>query len=370
MRKNTGNWALPGIVFVGAFAMSAACGSEAPNLSGSDCPVQENPSTTVTSTNATTGTGGTTTSGPASTAASVTVTTGASTGSGMEAPQYDVPAADEIAARLHSCHKLTYAQLGNFLRARGVLVPSGAPSDLKTAMVTINGVNKTLGALFGGTGSACEILATPGVGGTDPLCGAGETCFCSQNDKTDLGIACTDTDQCPTGRICDLADTLRCVIANRNCVDVGTGSGAEAPDGYCIAAPKTAGFLYFSAGDALGVAKLDSRLGDADEHTTASAAKLFDIFVQAAPQIIANIADPTKAPACTLNGKNLPMFDPNDGSCVEQTLSCLLGMPASQDHLLLCNLMVQKANVADLADVAKKRHVAIAALLSGVHACQ
>ena len=68
MRKNTGNWALPGVVFVGAFAMSAACGSEAPDISGSDCPTQENPSTTVSSTGAaTTGAGGNTTAGATST---------------------------------------------------------------------------------------------------------------------------------------------------------------------------------------------------------------------------------------------------------------------------------------------------------------
>ncbi len=341
MRKHTGNWALPGIVFVGAFAMSAACGSEAPNISGSECPVQENPSTTVTSTSATTGAGGTTTSGPASTAASVTVTTGASTGSGMEAPQYDVPAADEIATRLHACHKLTYEQLGTFLRARGVLVPSGAPSDLKTEIVTINGTPMTLGSIFGGTGSACEIAATPTLGGADPLCAPGQVCFCNQSDKVGATIT--------------------------SCADSAVG---EAPDGYCIAAPKTAGSLYFGATEAFGVPKRDARVGENDEHTTASALKLFDIFVQAAPQIIANIGDPTKAPACTLKGKNLPMFDPKDGSCVEETLSCLLGMPASPDHLLLCNLMVQKANVADPTDVAKKRHVAIAALLSGIHACQ
>ena len=346
MRKNTGNWALPGIVFVGAFAMSAACGSEAPNLSGSECPVQENPSTTVTSTSATTGAGGTTTSGPASTAASVTVTTGASTGSGMEAPQYDVPAADEITARLHSCHKLTYAQIGNFLRARGVLVPPGNVSDLSSTMVTINGVNKTLGSIFGGSNTGCEMADTVANGSgvaNDPLCAMGETCFCNQSDKlTDL---------------------------NSTCLDVGN-NGADAKNGYCVKKIATPGFLYFNGKDALGVPKLDSRQGEKDEHSTSAAMKLFDIFIQSAAEIIANIADPTKAPACTLNGKNLPMFDPNDGSCVEESVSCLLGMPASEDHMLLCNLIVQKANVADVTDVTKKRNIAVAVLLSAAHSCQ
>jgi len=350
MRKNTGNWALPGVVFVGAFAMSAACGSEAPELSGSDCPTQENPSTTVSSTSAaTTGAGGNTNAGATSTTStstSVAATTGASTGTGMEAPMYDVPAADEIASRLHACHKMTYAQLGNFLRNRGVSAPQVGLSDTKTTTVTINGVSKSLGAVFGGSNNACEMADTVANGsgqGNDPLCPSGEACFCNQDDK--------------------LNET------NRNCLDVGN-NGSDAKDGYCVKKIATSGFLYFNGKDALGVPKLDSRQAEKDEHSTASAMKLMDIFVQGASEIVANIGDPVKAPACTLNGKNQPMFDAKDGSCVEESVSCLIGQPASPDHMLLCNLIVGKANVADQTDVTKKRNLAVAVLLSAAHSCQ
>ena len=94
-----------------------------------------------------------------------------------------------------------------------------------------------------------------------------------------------------------------------------------------------------------------------------------DIFIQAAPQIITNIGDPQKAPACTLNGKNLPMFAA-DGSCVEESVSCLIGLPATEDHMLLCNLLVDKADKKNLTDVAKKRNMAVATLLAASHTCQ
>lgn len=257
---------------------------------------------------------------------------------------FDAPDAAEVASRLHSCRKLSYAQVGAFLRSRGVAVVPGSLADARTTAIDVPGVgSQTLGALFGGSGAACETFATPNSGGNsaDPLCGAGSQCFCNQSNKT--------------------------ALSNRSCADIANG---DAADGYCVSKPATAAFLYFTSGDAFGVAKPNSRLAEKEEHTTASATRLFDIFVQAAPQIIANIGDPAKAPACTIGGKNLPMFHPGDGACVPESLSCLLGMPASDDHLLLCNLLVAKANPMDAADLARKRAMAIAVLMSGTHACQ
>jgi hypothetical protein len=229
------------------------------------------------------------------------------------------------------------------LRNRGVPIPPAGLADLKTTTVSILGSNQTLGALFGGGSAACETQSTPGLGNgaTDPICPAGQACFCNQSDKAN--------------------------VANSTCLDSGNN---EAADGYCVAKPSTAAFLYFTGRDAFGVPKLNSRLAENEEHSTASASKLMDIFIQAAPHIIANIGDPAKAPACTVGGKNRPMFDVLDGSCVAESLSCVLGMPASDDHLLLCNLIVAKATPNDAADLARKRAIAVAVLMSGTHACQ
>jgi len=131
--------------------------------------------------------------------------------------------------------------------------------------------------------------------------------------------------------------------------------------------PPTAGELYMNGGDALGVARYDAREGETYFHTTAGATKLFDIFVQAAPEMIANIAS---APACQVNGGGFPMFSPVDGSCVEQSLTCIMGRPATSDDLILCNLMLNQANKADPADVDLKRVITVAAFLSAAHSCE
>jgi hypothetical protein len=127
-----------------------------------------------------------------------------------------------------------------------------------------------------------------------------------------------------------------------------------------------AGQLYRDAKDALGVPVFDSRLSEKDKHTTASALKLFDIFIQAAPEIITNIQN---QPACQVGGQGHPMFDTN-GSCVEESVSCLLGYPATADHMLLCNLIVEKADPANTTDVMKKQRIAVATLLSAAHTCE
>lgn len=325
------------------FGIIAACGTSAPDIDSTDCPQYFPDTQQATSPNsvATTGAGGTT----QTVAATSTSSAGGETIQ-PEQPSYDSPGFDEIFSRLHACRKPTYAQLGSFLKNRGAAVPTGTMSDLKNTTTTIFGATQTLSQLFGGSGAACEMADTAANGsgmGNDPLCSPSDVCFCNQDDK--------------------LNDV------NRMCLDVGNNS-PDAKDGYCVAKPATAGFLYFTGKNSLGVPKADSRLAEKDEHTTASAMKLMDIFIQAAPQIIANISSPAKAPACTLNGKNRPMFDLGDGSCVEESVSCLIGIPATDDHMLLCNLLVSKAKQGDVSDLNKKRVIAVAALLSAAHSCQ
>lgn len=325
---------LPFVVLIGCFA----CGSQAPNIGDDFCPEEEvnASSTNVAQSSSAVGVGG------ASNVSSSAASTSTGAGGGDVEQKFDTPAPDEIVSRLHSCHKLSYQQLGNFLRSRGASIPPGNVSDIRTTQISIFGSSQMLGTLFGGSGAACEMAVTTANGTNDPVCGGGEVCFCNQDDKMNQ--------------------------VNRSCLDVGNNS-PDAADGYCVSKPATPGFLYFTGKDALGVPKLDSRLGEKEEHSTASAMKLMDIFVQAAPQIIANIGDPSRAPACTLNGKNMPMFS-SDGNCVEESVSCLIGTPATEDHMLLCNLLVSKADKNSPTDVMKKRNIAVAVLMSAAHSCQ
>jgi len=321
-------------ILVGCFS----CGSEAPKIGDDFCPEEESDVASVNSSQSSSAVSGV---GGSSSSSSSAVATSSGAGGSVE-QKFDPPALDEIMSRLHSCRKLSYQQLGNFLRSRGVAVPPGNVSDIRTTQVSVFGSSQMLGTLFGGSGSACEMAVTTANGTNDPTCAGGEVCFCNQDDKMNQ--------------------------VNRSCLDVGNNS-PDAADGYCVSKPATPGFLYFTGKDALGVPKLDSRLGEKEEHSTASAMKLMDIFIQSAPQVIANIGDPSKAPACTMGGKNMPMFS-SDGSCIEESVSCLIGLPATEDHMLLCNLLVGKADKNNATDVMKKRNIAVAVLMSAAHSCQ
>jgi hypothetical protein len=128
----------------------------------------------------------------------------------------------------------------------------------------------------------------------------------------------------------------------------------------------SAGELYNAAStkDALGLANYDARMGEAYYYTISSSTKMFDIFVQAAPQIIANIQN---MPDCQINGVGNPMFDPVTGKCDFNALSCIMGRPALDEDLTLCNLMISQATPAELDN---RKKITVAAFLAAAHTCQ
>jgi hypothetical protein len=125
--------------------------------------------------------------------------------------------------------------------------------------------------------------------------------------------------------------------------------------------PPSAGDLYKAGGGALGVANYDARMGEALVWSAAGAAKLFDIFVQAAPEIIANLQT---APACQVNGSGPAMFDAQN-NCNPDALACLMGRPATAEQVALCSHLVQQASTLD---VGKK--LAVATTLAATHSCE
>ena len=125
--------------------------------------------------------------------------------------------------------------------------------------------------------------------------------------------------------------------------------------------PPTAGQLLANGGTALGQSNYAARMGEDIVWTAAGAAKTFDIFVQAAPEIIAAMPN---LPQCQIDGVGSPVFN-EDGSCNEDAVSCLIGRPATADHLAICKDLVDNAS-----DVEKGRNIAVAALLSAAHTCE
>lgn len=123
----------------------------------------------------------------------------------------------------------------------------------------------------------------------------------------------------------------------------------------------SAGNIYGNADQALGVANYAARIAETTELTTASAAKLFDIFIAAAPEIIANMPN---RPECQVGGVGAQLFNA-DGQCLPDGIACLTGLPATPAHLELCNSFVTNAPSID-----EGKLIATAALAAAAHTCE
>lgn len=143
-------------------------------------------------------------------------------------------------------------------------------------------------------------------------------------------------------------DTMGAMLASRG-VNLGN------------TAALSAGRLWRESDQALGAPNYAARQREARELSTATASKLFDIFVQAAPEIIAAMPN---LPACQVAGVGVSMFNA-ENQCNADGIACLIGVPPTASHLELCNLTVQRAS-----DVEKGKLIAVASLLAAAHTCE
>jgi hypothetical protein len=123
----------------------------------------------------------------------------------------------------------------------------------------------------------------------------------------------------------------------------------------------SAGQLYRTGDQALGAPSYGARSRENLELTTAGASRLFDIFVAAAPEIIANM--PNRA-ACRIGNVGARLFNDAD-QCVAEGITCLIGYPATASHVEVCNLTVQRAS-----DPETGKRMAVAALAAAAHTCE
>jgi hypothetical protein len=123
----------------------------------------------------------------------------------------------------------------------------------------------------------------------------------------------------------------------------------------------SAGLLYSGGGPAMGIANYGARVPESIALTTAGAVKLFDIFTQAAPEIIA--AMPT-ATHCQVGGKAVQMFDAS-GACTNGGIQCLTGAPATQAQVDLCNQALGEGSTTAISQA-----IAVATILSAQHTCE
>jgi len=113
--------------------------------------------------------------------------------------------------------------------------------------------------------------------------------------------------------------------------------------------------IFAASGPALGAANYPGRVPEAPFASTSAMAKMFDIYTMGSY----NVASTTwNAPACP--GTKVIGAD---GKFTEDGISCLMGKPATPEHVAIANDAIAK-NPTDGAKIA------IAAILSAAHTCQ
>lgn len=125
--------------------------------------------------------------------------------------------------------------------------------------------------------------------------------------------------------------------------------------------PDSAAQILAHGEKTLGAADYDARAGESIVLTSAGAAKLFDVFAAAAPEIIANLET---APLCQVSGKGPTMFDAK-GSCNADAITCLIGRPATPEHVAICSATAKQASSID-----NGRVIAVATMLAAAHSCE
>lgn len=131
--------------------------------------------------------------------------------------------------------------------------------------------------------------------------------------------------------------------------------------GIDTAAETGAGQMWRDADQALGAPNYAARVPETTELTTASASRLFDILVAGAPEIIANMPAEER---CMIGTRGAVMFDA-DGACTEEGLTCLLGEPASEEHVLLCTELASRATTPEKGQI-----IAVASMLAAAATCE
>ena len=145
--------------------------------------------------------------------------------------------------------------------------------------------------------------------------------------------------------------TLGRVLTSRG-VDLAKKGTAGAP---------SAGELYAGGAQALGAPNYVSRTPEPAEATTAGATKMMDIFMSAAPEIITAMPS---LKSCEIAGVPAQMFD-SSGYCTQQGISCLMGAPATQQHVALCKQLIDSASSPEVG-----QRIAVAAIMAATHTCE
>ncbi len=127
----------------------------------------------------------------------------------------------------------------------------------------------------------------------------------------------------------------------------------------------SAGLLYKGGASALGVSNYSGRVPEMIIPSTAALSKEFDIMVAAGQEIQAAVkAGTLTSPACT----GTAIVD-SSGNFTKDGLTCLMGKPATPDHIAIANDAVTTA-VSQGLTKDQGQQIAISAILEAANTCE
>jgi hypothetical protein len=121
----------------------------------------------------------------------------------------------------------------------------------------------------------------------------------------------------------------------------------------------SAGDLYKTGFNALGGPNYANRIRENIGITTSGASREFDIFAAGAQEVIDAFTNNTIA-RCP----GAKLFDASN-TCQPEGITCLIGVPATSQHLNYCNLTVTSAS-----DVTIGKRLAVADMLAAAYTCE
>lgn len=124
----------------------------------------------------------------------------------------------------------------------------------------------------------------------------------------------------------------------------------------------SAGQLYTQGFSAMSAPNYAARVKEGLAVTISGASREFDILAAGATEIITNV--PNLARCKDAAGTAAAVFDAS-GKCQASGLTCILGVPATQAHLDLCNLTVTRASTPQIG-----QRMAVAVMMAAAYTCE
>jgi hypothetical protein len=219
-----------------------------------------------------------------------------------------------------------------------------------------------IGASLGVT--ACSDSIQEPTGDDDPTTGVGNTTGSNGNtfDHDNDGISVWDlinrlTQEGPPSFTAHMHGCSKVRYANFSAVL--TSVGVDVTNMTAL----SAGALYKASSVAQGTANYANRIRENIAITTSGASSMFDVFAAAAPEVIAKLQT---LPRCQIAGVAIPpLFDPTTNACNIDAITCLIGVPATQAHVDICNKAVMTGSTPDIG-----KGTAVAALMAAAYTCE